>query len=291
MRFCLVTFWLVGACAYSNGPAADDGGGDDGGDPDAPPADDIDAAPGTPDAPPQAGGVARLALSEVVLTPNEGEMIEIANPTAAAVDLSDYWITDVATYYQLPAGTASISPSDFVARFPAGAQIAAGAVQTIALPAATVFQTRYGAAPTYAVTGGTMTVMLDAAMTPATITNTGEPVILFYWDGESDLVTDVDLLIAGAPSMVNQLQNKSGAVVDGPDGDSSTSAYTADAMSIGTTNVPGIDQSIKRVMAESGFEGQSGTGNGVMGDDETSETTTTTWDTAFTTPDPGVRSF
>ena len=40
-----------------------------------------------------------VLLSEIVVTPTEGEYVEIHNPTAGAIDLSDYYLTD-ATYAQ-----------------------------------------------------------------------------------------------------------------------------------------------------------------------------------------------
>lgn len=39
---------------------------------------------------------------------------------------------------------------------------------------------------------------------------------------------------------------------------------------------------------ETGFEQQTGAGNGLTGDDETSENTAMTWDTTFTLPTPGT---
>jgi hypothetical protein len=66
----------------------------------------------------------------------------------------------------------------------------------------------------------------------AGLTNDGEMVVLFYWDGASDRVADVDLAIAGgAPGSTNTIAAKS--AVDGPDGDTATTAYLTDALTIG----------------------------------------------------------
>ena len=46
--------------------------------------------------------------------------------------------------------------------------------------------------------------------------------------------------------------------------------------------------STKRILAETGHETQAGTGNGLGGDDETSEDTRMTWDSTFTAATPGA---
>lgn len=86
-----------------------------------------------------------LVISEVVF--NEvgsdvtGEWIEIFNTGPAAVDLTNYKIGDEET--SLGTGT-----GEAVHRFPAGASIAPGAVQIVAV-SGTVFNTVYGFKPTY----------------------------------------------------------------------------------------------------------------------------------------------
>ena len=44
----------------------------------------------------------------------------------------------------------------------------------------------------------------------------------------------------------------------------------------------------KRMLGETGYETQGGAGNGITGDDETSENTRMTWDSTFTAPTPGT---
>ena len=255
--------------------------------------DDVDAPVGPVDAPTDGGGppsnAAPLILTEISLAPNGGELVELFNPTAATVTLRNYYLTDVPTYFRLPSAAQSVDASDFIVRFPAGATVGPGAVVTVAMDTAANFMTATGAAPTFSVAGGTIeTVDNNGA---ATLTNGGEPVVLFFWDGASDRVTDVDIMIAGAPSAANALVNKSGVVVDGPDADTSGSAYATDAMTIaGQAAAPGSALSTKRLVLETGStEIQVGNGNGVMGQDETSEQTATTWDaTAFTALTPGA---
>ena len=232
---------------------------------------------------------APLILTEISLAPNGGELVELFNPTATAVTLRNYYLTDVPTYFRLPAAAQVVESSDFIVRFPAGATIGPGAVVTVAMDTAANFMTATGVAPTFSIAGGTVEDV--ASNGAATLTNGGEPVVLFYWDGASDRVTDVDIMIAGAPSAGNALVNKSGVVVDGPDADTTGSAYATDAMTItGQAAVPGSALSTKRLVLETGStEIQVGNGNGVMGQDETSEQTATTWDAAaFTALTPGA---
>jgi len=247
--------------------------------------DDPDAAP--PDGAPAAATGTSLLLTEIVLAPTELEMIEIANPTAAVVTLSDYYLADVPSYFRLPGGTPTIDASDFIARFPAGATLAPGAVAVIALGTSAAFTTAAGVAPTYAISGGTMTVVASSG-TP-TLTNGGELIALFRWDGATDLVTDVDLVLAGAPTPANGLTMKSSVALDGPDTGAALSTYKPDAGTLpAQASAPGSGVSTKRLLPEVGHETQGGAGNGVGGDDETSEVTTVTWDATFTAPTPGT---
>jgi hypothetical protein len=90
---------------------------------------------------------AALVISEVVF--NEvgsdvtGEWVEIFNTGPAAIDLSNYKIGDEET----SGGTGT---GEAMHQFPAGATIAPGAVQIVAVSATTFF-THYGILPTYEV--------------------------------------------------------------------------------------------------------------------------------------------
>jgi hypothetical protein len=228
-----------------------------------------------------------LLLTEVVLQPDGAEYIEIANPTAQAVSLAGYHLSDHGAYFRVPAGAPAVDATDFVVRFPAGATIGPKAAITVAIGTAGAFQTAYGAAPTFAITNGTMTSV--AANGLASLTNAGELVALFHWNGQDDLVRDIDLMLAGVPTLSNGLTNKSGLALDGPDAGVDPTAYATDALTIPPQpSAPGAARSTKRIALEAGNEVQAGTGNGLTGDDETSENTAATWDTAFTPPTPGA---
>ncbi len=228
-----------------------------------------------------------LLLSEVVLAPAGGELVEIVNPTGVAVDLSTYYLSDAPDYWKLPAGVPTVDSTDAIVRFRAGASIPAGGVVTVAFDTAASFTTTYGTAPTYSIASGTV-VLVTSALAP-TLTNAGEPIVLFRWDGMSDRVTDVDLMLAGTPSAGNLLVDKSGVAQDGPDSGTTTSAYASDARTIASqATVPASGQSTKRIALESSTVELQAGGNGVGGQDETSEATARTWDATFTAPTPGT---
>lgn len=253
---------------------------------DAPAETGVDA-PARPIDAPAGGALAPLLLTEVVLAPSTAEFLEIANPNAAPVDLSTYYIADAGLYFRIPGGAPILDSADFIARFPAGSSIPGKGVITVALDTTAAFTTAYAAAPTFSLSGGTMTTVASNGV--ASLTNGGELVVLFRWDGTSDLVRDVDMLLAGVPTVANALVDKSGVTLDGPDADVTATAYKTDARTLAAQGTaPASGRSTKRIALETGYEMQSGVGNGLTGDDETSENTAMTWDTTFSVPTPGA---
>jgi hypothetical protein len=224
-----------------------------------------------------------ILLSEVVVNPTEAEMIEIVNTSNQSVDLSTYYLSDSGNYFRLPVGP-SVDLSDFIAKFPDGTVIPGHGVMTVAVDTPAMFASTYQMAPTFSLADGSMQIIVANA---PTLTNSGEPVILFQWDGHSDLVHDVDIMIVGAPASTNLLPSKSGVSQDGPDPDTSPSTYATDANTIKpqaaapmpiTTPPPTQVFSTQRILLEDGHENQGAGGNGQSGDDETSEDTSITWD-------------
>lgn len=226
-----------------------------------------------------------LLLSEVVLAPTPGEMIELVNTSSEEIDLSTYYLADNGGYYTLPV-QASVQANDFIVKFPAGARLAGHGVVVVAVDTPTNFATTYGMAPSFSLVDGSMqTIAMNGQ---PTLTNEGEPIILFQWDGRSDLVRDVDIMLAGVPmGATNTFPNKSGMQQDGSDADMLPSTYAVDRHTISAQpSAPGSGLSTKRIKLEAGHEVQDGKGNGQSGDDETSEQTSVTWDTTFTAPTP-----
>jgi len=252
------------------------------------------AADPDPDAP-------ELLLTEMVVTPTDGEFVEIHNPTDAAIDLTDVYFTDATFanggtyYYKIVTGADAGGGgfADFHARFPSGASIDPGAYQTIALNGSDAFSTTYGVEPTYelyedAETADAIPDMVEALSGSINdqggLTNSGEVAVLYYWDGESDLVTDLDYAVWGDKA---EAVDKTGVSIDGPDADSTESTYLDD------TAIPSQDpvdsgahafgNSWQRDDLDEGDETTTG-GNGVGGDDETSEDLSTTWCQNVPTP-------
>jgi len=242
-----------------------------------------------------------VLLSEIAVTPTGGEFIEIYNPSAAAVDLSDVYLTDATFagggtfYYNIVTGANAGGGGfgDFHARFPDGAMIASGEFQTIAIAGSEDFAAEYGMEPTYelfedgAVADG-ISDMREAL--PGSIngqgglTNSGEIVVLYAWDGASDLVQDIDYAPWGDKA---EGVDKSGVGIDGPDADGDQSFYPAettiaDQQVVGSGSHAG-GNSFQRIDFAEGAEAQSG-GSGIRGSDETSEDLSVTWTEAAATP-------
>lgn len=266
-----------------------------------------DAAP-PPDAPPALA--AHLLITEVALADDEREFIEIYNPTDQTIDLSRYYLADHNHYARLPGAfgngpTPNLNDStdpnqqtDFIAQFPAGATIAPREVVVVAMHYLE-FGLLYGTAPDFAFDGAPAArAMVDPSSGEfvalggnLNLSNGGEMVVLFTWDGTSDLVKDVDMVNAGAgitTTSGNRIRPKTTSI-DGPDPGNTTSAYQTDVDTIGELagDAPS-GLSHKRIAFETGFEVQVGTGNGVTGDDETSENISMTWDSSFTSATPGT---
>ena len=87
------------------------------------------------------GQADHIVFSEIVLTPSEGEYVEITNPTANDIDMSDYYLTDATdtglekVYHKIATGADywSGSSSDFICRFPSGYSLPAGSSIKVSL--------------------------------------------------------------------------------------------------------------------------------------------------------------
>ena len=256
-------------------------------------------------APAGATGGDHLLVSEIVVTPTAGEFIEIHNPTGGAIDLSDYYVTDATFapggtfYYNIVTGSNAGGGSfgDFHARFPSGASIGAGEYQTLALAGSTDFLATYGALPTYELyeddaAPDAVPDMREAL--PGSIngqgglSNSGEVVILYTWDGAADLVQDIDYVLWGDKA---EAVDKTGVSIDGPDPDSTPSTYLPDTAISAQEVVAGgshpFGESFERFDFDEGTETSTG-GNGINADDETSENLATTWAEPLPPPDPAT---
>lgn len=229
-----------------------------------------------------------LVISEIAVQPTAGEFIEIHNPTSQTINLSNYYLTDATNsssgffYYNLPdtslaAGTGS---SDFVAKFP-NVDIAAGEYKVISLKPATDFNTTYGMNPDFEMqTSSTAGVELmlpgftngTAIQSNAGLSNGGEIVILFHWDGMTDLVQDVDYVVWGDKA---EAVDKTGISIDGPDADTDATTYANDTEVANqipiSTDSHGLTTSWQRFSDSSEISETQTGGNGITAHDETSE--------------------
>ena len=244
-----------------------------------------------------------ILITEFAVTPTVGEFIEITNNSDQTIDLSDYYVTDATFasggtyYYNIVTGSNSGGGgfADFNARFPAGSSIAPGEFQTIAMNGSD-FLTTYGQNPTYELyeTNATIPNMREAL--PGSINNqggltdNGEVIIIYYWNGQTDLVQDIDYVLWGDKV---EAVDKTNISIDGPDLDSTPSTYSDDTaipqqqalvlLLPDDLHAPG--ESVQRSDLIEADENHAG-GNGLTGHDETSENLPKSFIAG--TPNPGT---
>ncbi len=252
------------------------------------------------------------------------EFIEIFNASPIAMDLSTVYLSNHTTalgnadvYHRLPTGAdfgfagGDATADTFTVRFPANTTLAPGQTIVVAVDGQGYAQLQ-GAADFClrnpgAGGGATAVQMLtwDGTATGGVpnFTNasgvggsvglyeSGDNIHLFMWDGQSDVVVDLDILNFGA----NTLEvDKSGVSIDGPDADVTPTAYNNETdANTQQTRQPGgtaTGQSVTRVDFTEGGEGRAaGIGNGVLDaagnpHDETSEDWNTTFQLRPSTP-------
>ncbi|MDP1922870.1 MAG: hypothetical protein Q8L14_41890, partial [Myxococcales bacterium] len=247
-----------------------------------------------------------LVISEVAVTPSPGEFIEVWNPTAAAISLTNVRVYN-ATFPGSDAGVACQYPfvvsggacgtgpfGDFNLQFPAGATIAPGEFQTIAITGAPNYCAFHSCVtrPTYELVGvGQIDDPLVANMLgdfdnragnfvgadggggQGFLTNGGEEVVLYSWDGVSSTVRDLDYVIWGTGTSYRvDKTTQPGYQPDTAIGLQRPAAGTASAST-----------SWQRVCTNESAERKTG-GNGVTGHDETSEDLDVSWALQAPTP-------
>jgi hypothetical protein len=112
-------------------------------------------------------------------------------------------------------------------------------------------------------------------------------IMLYYWDGMSDLVGDVDYVLYNSASPVpnNEAVDKTGVTIDGPDPGTTGSTYLNDTPVANQLSAlsPASGFSAQRFDYTEGLQVMTG-GNGVTGSDETSENMNNTWIVDVPTP-------
>ncbi|MCB1583560.1 MAG: endonuclease [Xanthomonadales bacterium] len=232
-------------------------------------------------------GLEDLVISEIRVTPTEGEFFEIHNKGATEIDLSNVYVTDATGdgnfYYNITTGSnyGGGSSADFHAKFPNGAIIGAGEYQSIAINGSNFFG-EYGINPTYELNESDSTPnMLEAVAgsinNQGGLSNAGEFLVLYFWDGSSDLVQDLDYVVWGDQA---EAVDKSGVTIGGSTYLNETPIISQDVIASG---VHTFIQSWQRIDLNEGTEILNG-GNGISGHDETSENLSSTF--AEGTPNP-----
>lgn len=183
-------------------------------------------------------GGPHILISEVCVTPTGGEFIEICNPMPEPVALDDVFLSDDwyqpngVGYFLLPTPGYTVgTTTDFTVKFPNGTVILPGQTLVVAVDGA-AFLAFYGFPADFEINATDPTPdMVDygnnAPRQPALITNSSEFVMMFEWDGMSDLVCDVDYACWGAVATGSPI-DKTGLCVDGPDADANPSCYLPD---------------------------------------------------------------
>jgi len=247
-----------------------------------------------------------LIISEVLIKTRNpvssfgSPFIEIVNPTGSPVPMDNVYLTDgttsPATYYYnitlLDPATANPGGGvggDFHARFPSGYVIAAGDSIAISLNGSTEYQAAYGRKPDFELFEdgiapddipelleaypGSINAGLGGAGNVPVLSDVAESLILYSWDGTTDLVQDLDYLMWG--SNTSARIDKSAITIGG-------GTYLADTP-IGSQEAaasagPTFGSVMRRVDGDEGTELATG-GNGIGGHDETSENLATTFPT------------
>jgi hypothetical protein len=204
-----------------------------------------------------------LLISEVAIAPAAAAFVELYNPTETTVDLSTVWVADSPDYYLVTVGGGAPGASDFRARFPDGATLPPGGFVVVAIGSATNFFASYAALPDFdldAADASAPSLVGSSASTSAL--EAAESLVVFAWDGATELVTDVDYLSYGDASGA---VDKSGITV----GASTYADDTAAALQ-SVAPSPSTGATLHRCDTAEASETTSG-GNGQFGHDETSE--------------------
>ena len=205
-------------------------------------------------------------ISEIQVSPESQEFIEIFNPNPFSLSLDNYYLTDYNTYYQLVNSVFSTASGDFLVKFPAGTTIDSAGVLVIVVDGS-IFS---GTADFELKSNSAIPDMTPLYLGSSVSLSNQEMVMMFFWDGQSDLVSDIDYAGWGSTS---SLTDKSNISIDGPDPDTAPSTYLDDTPVTSQQffpNAPITGQSMSRISVTE--EGETLlNGNGIQGHDETSE--------------------
>ena len=185
---------------------------------------------------------------------DSSEFVEIYNPTTRPVRLDDKYISDDIGYYRVVNGAyPATNSSDWALKFPNGLTLDPGRTLVLCVTKAGFANCGASAAgaeyflemkDSNASTTDDMIIMTTGSAFPVTggnFTNpsstNGEWVVLYCWNGTSDLVCDIDYASWGVNSASNPKVDKTGISVDGPDVGAVPSVYNSDTPAASQTNL------------------------------------------------------
>ena len=140
------------------------------------------------------GNANHLIFNRICITPDESEMIEIYNPLNESVDLSNYYLSDSDKYYQWINGE-SIGNFDFLIKFPSGSSIDSQGTYVITTQSNADFSDSYDFMPDLSLVDSDLEIF-DSGINP-NLSGSEEMLVLFYWDGTTSIVQDVDYFLWG----------------------------------------------------------------------------------------------
>lgn len=227
-----------------------------------------------------------LIFNRIVLKPDNAEFVSIFNPTSETINLSNYYITDSNIddygYYNLPSGSnfwpenPTISTLiDFIARFP-DQDIASNDSLVFSIKTADLFFSYYNYYPDISLfedmldlnDQGTISCNYSDNCNSSDmniLSDDEEMLMLFYWDGISNTVTDVDYFLWGDSDQAIDKTDIGDYLDDTAQSEQQFQEVHSDGFCF------------HRIDHNEGNEINLGNGNGITGDDETSEDLTETW--------------
>ena len=214
-----------------------------------------------------AGDADHLIFNRVCINPNEGEMIEIYNPTDEIIDLSNYYLSDQNDYYMWVFDNSNLSNQDFLIKFPENTQIDPQNSLSITTQTSAIFETYYGHQPDISIIDTEFEIS-EIGSNP-NLSNSQEMLVLFYWDGVSNVVKDVDYFLWGGNG-----QAVFKTINEGYDYNDTSIEDQIFIRNYGTSTYS--DSLYVRNSIDEIDENQN-EGNGITGHDETSENLSASW--------------
>ena len=210
-----------------------------------------------------------LIFNRVCVNPNEAELIEIYNPTDGVIDLSNYYLSDQNDYYNWVFGNSSnLSSRDFLIKFPNGSQIQAQESFLITTISNDDFFNYYDEMPDISLIDTEFEI--SEIGSSAGLDNSQEMLVLFYWDGVSSTIQDVDYFLWGST-----LRGFSKTTDEGYAYNDTSIENQIFIRNYGASAY--ADSVYVRNSIDEINENQN-QGNGITGHDETSEDLSSSWD-------------